>query len=168
MSIFQRLMILLVINLPLVGCDQYTKYQATQHLMGKAPIIYGDNWLRLEYAINTGGWGGLLGQSNEWLRRGVLTWGVLAGLVFLALFIVFKEHERLQTIALSLILAGGLGNVIDRVLQGYVVDFLNIGVGSFLRTNIFNVADVVIMIGIGMWVWLQWREPHVKELKTEE
>lgn len=159
MSFSQRLMILLLINLPLVGCDQYTKYLATKHLMGKPAIVYGDNWLRLEYAINPGGWGGLLGESNEWLRRGILTWGVLAGLIALAVFILVRKHERKQTIALSLILAGGLGNIIDRVMQSYVVDFLNVGVGSVLRTNIFNVADMVIMVGIGMWVWIQWREP---------
>ena len=157
---FQRLLILLLINIPLVGCDQYTKYLAKQHLIDQPPIVYGDNWFILQYAINTGGWGGLLGDSQEWLRQGVLTWGVLIGLIALSVYIVWKQHPRPQTIALSLILAGGLGNVIDRALQGYVVDFLNVGIGSVLRTNIFNVADVVIMAGIGMWVWIQWRMPE--------
>ncbi|NOU23715.1 MAG: signal peptidase II, partial [Methyloglobulus sp.] len=49
--------------------------------------------------------------------------------------------------AYSLLLAGGAGNLIDRVMCGYVVDFMNIGVGS-LRTGIFNVADIAVSVGV--------------------
>jgi signal peptidase II len=51
------------------------------------------------------------------------------------------------TVALSLIAGGGLSNLIDRIAYGgYVIDFLNIGLGG-LRTGIFNIADVAIMVG---------------------
>jgi signal peptidase II len=52
---------------------------------------------------------------------------------------------------IALFLAGGVSNWIDRALRGSVVDFLNIGVG-WLRTGIFNVADVAIMVGVAIFV----------------
>ena len=48
----------------------------------------------------------------------------------------------------SLVIAGGIGNLIDRAIYGYVVDFLWMGIPNGLGTNIFNVADVSIMIGV--------------------
>jgi signal peptidase II len=85
------------------------------------------------------------------LRFWLLT--VLVGLLLIVLLVFLFSSQKLstaQTIALALISGGGLSNFIDRVLNdGRVVDFMNMGVG-FLRTGIFNVADVLIMIGLGM------------------
>lgn len=56
-----------------------------------------------------------------------------------------------QVVTLSLIASGGLGNWIDRVINdGHVTDFLNVGIGS-LRTGVFNVADIVLMIGVVLY-----------------
>ncbi len=58
------------------------------------------------------------------------------------------EMPRTRFTAVALILAGGMGNLIDRVLQdGVVVDFINVGIGP-VRTGIFNVADVAITSGV--------------------
>jgi signal peptidase II len=54
-------------------------------------------------------------------------------------------------LGVSLLLAGGTSNWIDRVIRGSVVDFLNVGVGS-LRTGVFNVADMAIMLGAAVLV----------------
>lgn len=65
------------------------------------------------------------------------------------LILAFRyQWSRLAAVGLILFVAGGVSNWIDRVAIGSVVDFLNIGIGSF-RTGIFNVADVAIMTGIG-------------------
>ena len=84
---------------------------------------------------------------SEGVRVAVFQVGVsilVAGLIGMALF------ARLNTwgvVGFSLLAASGLGNLIDRLLQdGHVTDFLNIGLGS-VRTGIFNVADVLGMIG---------------------
>jgi signal peptidase II len=62
-------------------------------------------------------------------------------------FLFRSQHlDKWQVIALSLIVGGGVGNLIDRALRGWVVDFLNIGIGDF-RTGIFNVADMAIVLG---------------------
>lgn len=75
------------------------------------------------------------------------------GLVGLAFFLFFvKEIPPLSVISWSLVLSGGIGNLLDRLLHdGRVIDFMNVGIGS-LRTGIFNVADVCIMIGISLVV----------------
>lgn len=71
--------------------------------------------------------------------------GMLMALVFLTLF--SKSASPSSILAYALLLAGGLGNLIDRVMYGgYVVDFINIGIGP-LRTGVFNVADVVVVAG---------------------
>jgi len=72
--------------------------------------------------------------------------------MMLYLFVQNKLHIN-QIISLSLIVAGGVGNLIDRIFnQGRVVDFINLGVGP-LRTGIFNVADAAITFGL-VWYFL--------------
>jgi signal peptidase II len=57
-----------------------------------------------------------------------------------------------QTVGAALICSGGIGNLIDRLTHGgYVTDFLNVGIGP-LRTGIFNVADFVLLVGLGIIV----------------
>ncbi len=83
-------------------------------------------------------------------------------LVGLAIFLFFvKEIPPLSVIAWSLVLSGGIGNLLDRLLHdGRVIDFMNVGIGS-LRTGIFNVADVCIMIGISLVVLDVLQRPRV-------
>ena len=66
-----------------------------------------------------------------------------------------SKQKLLSLIALSLVFSGGISNFYDRVFNnGAVIDFLNIGFGTF-RTGIFNVADVAIMAGVFMLVFVQ-------------
>ena len=63
----------------------------------------------------------------------------------------FLNLGAAHTIALSLFLAGGFSNWFDRLNDGRVIDFLNVGIGG-LRTGIFNVADVAIMVGAALFL----------------
>jgi signal peptidase II len=57
--------------------------------------------------------------------------------------------SRLKAFSLALILAGGLGNIIDRIFNDrHVTDFMNVGIGNTLRTGIFNVADMCVTAGV--------------------
>lgn len=130
-----------------VGCDRLTKHLASSRLAGTAGRSYLASTVRLEYAENAGAFLSLGADLPEWIRTAALTIGPAALLVVLA--IVLWRH-RLPTISLAglaLIAAGGLSNLLDRILHGNVVDFINVGVGS-LRTGIFNIADVAILLGI--------------------
>ena len=77
----------------------------------------------------------------------------------------------MQTIALALIAGGGVSNFIDRVLNnGCVVDFMHMDTGyGWLKTGIFNFADVAIMIGLGiMIVFGEWRKKDAEEASGKE
>jgi signal peptidase II len=80
--------------------------------------------------------------------------------VLLALFVATLRGRSsgLRLAALVLFVAGGASNWVDRALRGNVVDFLNVGIGP-LRTGIFNVADMAIMLGIALWLFAELRTP---------
>ena len=83
------------------------------------------------------------------LRFWLLTVATAVLLLGLAVFLIVQwQMPRFSFIALSCVLAGGLGNMIDRLVHdGRVIDFLNLGLGS-LRTGIFNIADIAITGGV--------------------
>jgi signal peptidase II len=132
-----------------IGCDRVTKHIASTTLAGRASRSFLVDSVRLEYAENTGGFLGL-GADLPVTVRAVL-FIVATGLALLgmtALAIRLRNHPR-SLIALSLFIGGGASNLADRIAFGSVVDFINVGVGS-LRTGIFNVADVAIMLGCAL------------------
>jgi len=131
-----------------VGCDQYTKKIAVENLKDKPPITYMNNTLRMEYAENTGAFLSVGSQLSKPVRFFLLVIANAAFLIIVSGMLIFRwQMPLVQFIALSLLLAGGIGNLIDRVfLNGIVIDFLNVGFGP-LRTGIFNVADMAITGG---------------------
>ena len=75
--------------------------------------------------------------------------------------VLFVQPMSLDTVvAWSLVLSGGLGNLVDRIINdGRVIDFMNIGIGS-LRAGIFNVADVYITVGVVVLVFQALQRPR--------
>lgn len=140
---------MLPVTLLLLAADQLSKSWAVAHLEGRPAQTY---WgiFTLVYAENMGAWGSLgagWGASTRWLVLGLLPALVLAGLVVYAL----REPEisPSEVVACALVVAGGTGNLIDRFTLGYVQDFLYLGYGP-IGTNIFNIADAVVMLGLGI------------------
>jgi signal peptidase II len=131
-----------------VGCDQVSKGIVRDQLaLGESHAFLGDTF-RLVHVENPGAFLGLGANLPEPVRVALFQ-GVIF-LVILALLwaAAFRARTRpRQFVGLTLLAASGIGNLIDRLLfDGRVTDFLNIGIGS-LRTGIFNIADVVGMIG---------------------
>jgi signal peptidase II len=129
-----------------IGCDQVTKRMATSSLAGSPGRSYLGGVVRVAYTENTGGFLGLGGDLPPAVRTTIFT-GATGLMLIGMLAIVIRE--RLQGAALfgaMLFVAGGASNWIDRLANGRVVDFLNVGVGP-VRTGIFNVADVALMFG---------------------
>jgi signal peptidase II len=136
-------------TLLLLLCDQWSKAWAVANLQGHPPRTYLAIFT-LVYAENRGAWGSMgagWADQTRWLVLGVLPAVVLVGLAFYAL----REAEisAPEVAACGLVLAGGAGNLIDRFQLGYVQDFLYIGYGP-IGTNIFNVADAIVMLGLGI------------------
>lgn len=144
----QRAVIFFLLSTFFIGCDQGTKLLATQQLRGRAPISFLGDTFRLQYAENTGSFLGLGADLPSEVRFVVFTALMAIFLVGIAIY-MFKNRRltMAQFVALSLVVAGGAGNLIDRAFGGgRVVDFMNIGIDR-VRTGIFNVADIAIMAG---------------------
>lgn len=147
----------LVYALALVAADQLTKLWVvrTLPLGGEGlPLILGFD---LTYIRNTGAAFGML--RNLAIPLGFLTIDgtLLLGLLSLAVSILLTIYlyrnlgrlSALTMVALTLILAGAAGNMIDRLRLGYVVDFIHFQVGSF-DFAVFNIADSCVVIGAGL------------------
>ncbi|MEM6321035.1 MAG: signal peptidase II [Bacteroidota bacterium] len=130
-----------------VSCDQHTKQLAKEQLAYAEPISYLDGAFVLIYAENTGAFLGLGDSLSPNLKYLFLIF-IPTLVLFLFAATYFKTSANLwQFIGMSLIVAGGIGNLIDRIAYGSVVDFMNIGIGD-LRTGIFNVADIAVSVGL--------------------
>jgi len=151
MSIFKRLFLVVFVVLACVGCDQSTKAFAEAKLPRGQSLSLLSDTLRLEVTHNEGSFLSLGASAPKTWRLAALRVGVSALLLGLLAYALFARSAQAPFIlALALVLAGGLSNLIDRfVHDGYVVDFLNLGVGH-IRTGIFNVADVAITVGVVM------------------
>jgi signal peptidase II len=160
MSRLNRSVLVLLLLIFLVGCDQLTKEAAHQLLALQPPHSWFHDTIRLQYAENPGAFLSIGGGFSERLR--VLLFQVFPALCLLALTVVLfvQSMPRATVVAWSLVLSGGLGNLVDRIMNdGRVIDFMNIGIGS-LRTGIFNVADVCITVGVVVLVLQALRQPR--------
>jgi len=130
-----------------VGCDQLTKAIARDALKERSFSFFGDLF-RLQHAENPGAFLSLGADLGPEARFWIFTVAVIAILGY-AVYAFWRRSDldRLTMIALSLIVAGGLGNLIDRMMKGTVTDFLIIGSGP-VRTGVFNVADMAIVAGV--------------------
>jgi signal peptidase II len=144
-----RLLLAALVVVALVGCDQATKAIAREELASSPPISLLGGAVRFQYAENSGAFLSLgAGLPPRWrFVLGVVVSG--AALAALAVFILRSTSlATAQRIGLGLVVAGGLGNLVDRLANdGRVVDFVSVGIGS-LRTGIFNVADMAITAGV--------------------
>jgi signal peptidase II len=136
-----------------VGCDRATKRLAEAALAPGARRSFLGDTVRLELAHNPGAFLGLGASLPAGVRSQLFTVGV-ALLVMGALWLAFRPRSPAPLAAgAALVAAGGAGNLWDRVATGgWVVDFLNLGVGP-LRTGIFNVADLAIVAGAVLMAW---------------
>jgi signal peptidase II len=160
MTIVKRFAVIAAILVLCVGCDQGTKVLATQYLAGTGTLSLLGGVVRLQYSENTGAMLSLGARLPDWARFWMF--GVFVGAVLVALFLYVLRDGTLglsTVIALSLVLGGGVSNLIDRLSHaGAVIDFMNLGIGG-LRTGIFNVADVAIFGGVGLFLWGRLRQP---------
>ena len=157
----KRLAMIFLLLFVCVGCDQSTKYTAKHFLEGQQTLSYMGDIFRLSYTENTGAFLSLGAGMPEKLRYAML---VVLVSIFLVAFLLFViRSKKLNSLVVSssvLIIGGGLGNLIDRIInKGSVIDFMNIGIGP-IRTGIFNVADLAIMAGVLMFAVFYAKKPH--------
>jgi len=157
------------ISLVFIGCDRITKDLAKQHLMYRTPKSYFHNTVVLEYVENTGAALSLGDNLSKTVSFWLLSMLPLAFLLILFVYTIIKirEFSTLKLLALSLIIAGGIGNIIDRIFfDRHVTDFMNVGISN-IRTGIFNVADMCVTAGVIAFLFT-YREKPKEDLNSEQ
>lgn len=127
--------------------DQLTKILALQYL---APIGSYPLWkdvLHLTYVENTGAAFGML-KDHRWVFLVISTVALGGMIVYMFLN---KNRHPLEAVAVAFIVGGGIGNMIDRVARGFVVDFVDVKCIPFWK-YIFNVADIFVCVGCGLFI----------------
>src|SRR5437868_6152449 len=129
--------------------DQSVKWLVTYplNLRGQPDwTIRLSDFFNLRWVENNGVSLGLLSASSFWGRwLLVLLTGAIA--VFVS-FWLWRERKRTDSVALAMVLGGALGNILDRIRLGYVVDYIDLHFGEFRPFLVFNVADAAITIGV--------------------
>jgi signal peptidase II len=119
----------------------------------------------LVYVTNTGAAFGILAGNESWLRQLFFVGVALVALIVIVYaYVHLKEEGRIFVFSLGLIAGGAIGNLIDRIRFGSVVDFLDFYVGGY-HWPAFNVADSAITVGVGLFL-LGTFQQHREEKKA--
>ncbi len=130
----------------IVPLDQLTKYWVATHVSPWEPITIIDGLFQITHARNPGGVFGLAQELPVWI---FVLLAVAALWLIGSFYRSLEAGDQRQALSLGLILAGALGNLIDRLARGEVIDFLQFDLGLFVFPD-FNVADSAIVIGVGL------------------
>ena len=162
---FRARFALIVLCVSTAACDRATKALASATLHGADDRFYLGDFLRLTYAENTGAF---LSLGADWPHLVRLVIFVACSGIALAYVAWRLWTQRLswwQQAGGALFVIGGALNWWDRITQGFVVDFMVLEVGRF-STGVFNVADMALLIGVGVflvsetWNWRRSGDPH--------
>jgi signal peptidase II len=137
--------------------DQATKYLVVQNIplweaWSLSPVL--SRLFRITFITNTGAAFGMFPQMG--------TIFMLVAIIVVVGIVIYHRHLPIENIwvriSLGLQLGGAMGNLVDRVLRGYVVDFVDIGFWP-----IFNIADVAIVTGVAILAYCLWNEEGIED-----
>lgn len=160
----KKYLILITLAGFIIAFDQLMKmYIHTQYQLGESHIIIKD-FFNFTYVRNTGAAFGIFHDANEILRNIIfLSLPPIAVTIILMILRTIRDNDYVQICALSGVFGGAIGNYIDRVRFGYVIDFLDVHYKQH-SWPAFNIADSTIVVGICVMMWLMFKEE--KEKKT--
>lgn len=143
--------------------DQTSKYMAYLKLKDSVPINVIDNFFQLNFIENSGAaWGILKDQRYFFI--------VLTALIIISLASYMKLNKKLSKsslTAIALVIGGAMGNLIDRIKMGYVIDFIDINFGSLYDFPVFNFADTFIVVGTFLMAYLLLTDKYEKPQREE-
>jgi signal peptidase II len=136
--------------------DQVTKHAVTASFQyGESKYIL--SWFNLVLAHNTGAAFSFLAGASGWQREFFISVTVIISIVLMWM-LKNNRSNRVLSIALTLVIGGAFGNLYDRVLHGYVIDFVQWHVAGYFWPA-FNVADSAICLGAGLLIFDSFRKP---------
>jgi len=144
------IVLLIIFNIVI---DQISKIWVRANVIaGSNSEIFG-SYFTLHNVENDGAFLGLGGDFNPTLK--IILLNILPIVVLaLVLFHIFRDKtlDKFSLIGFCCVIGGGIANLYDRVLYGQVTDFWHIDLGGVFRTGIFNIADVSVMVGMGLLI----------------
>ncbi len=155
-------MICVLIVAMFIGLDQYIKMLVNEHLKPVGTHVVIDDFFELKYLENTGA---SFGSFQE--LTGILTIVSIIGcLIVLYILLSYKKHNFISYFSCVCVLAGGVGNIIDRISLGYVIDYLHF----YFFPYVFNLADSLVVVGVfayAIYVIFFTKSEKIKESSTE-
>lgn len=149
-----------IVAVLLVAIDQVSKLLVLNNLKDADPVTVIDGFIQFRYVENTGAAFGIF-SNNTWALSVFTGIVIILGIIFLA---TGKLKNKVEYAAVILMLAGGVGNLIDRVFRHYVVDFIEY---TFMDYAVFNFADICVTVGAVLIVLAVIVET-IKEKKPED
>jgi signal peptidase II len=136
----------LALSLLAVVLDQASKWavDSSMQLYQSIPLV---PYFNLTYVRNTGAAFSFLSEAGGWQRWFFAGLAIVISIVIAVWLARLKQHETLLAVALSLVLGGAIGNLIDRLAYGYVIDFLDVYYQTW-HWPAFNIADSAITLGV--------------------
>ena len=137
------------LSILIVIVDQFAKSAATKYLMGQRPVEIIKNFVELHYVKNYGAAFGIL-QNQRWFFI------IITSVVIIAMMIYMLKNNNkltlLSRLSISMLSGGAIGNLIDRIRLGFVVDFIKLDLKIY-NFPVFNIADIFIVFGTGLLVY---------------
>lgn len=131
--------------------DQLTKHLAIIHLKGREPIVLIKKFLQLNYVENYGAAFGILQN-----RKALFVAITIIVIISVCLYLIKNFHflNKLMKVSLVMLMAGAIGNFIDRIRLGYVVDFIDFKFWGQYDFPVFNVADSFIVVSTILIIYM--------------
>jgi signal peptidase II len=140
----------------IVMLDQATKFLLLQPLyLEPGPVM---PMVNIVLTHNMGAAFSFLGTAGGWQRWLFVLIALTISIVIIRWLYQAPRTEKFEACALSLILGGALGNLLDRLFRGYVIDFIDLHVGTIHFPAYFNIADIAITFGAILWVLITFKK----------
>lgn len=147
----------------IVYLDQLTKWLAVIFLKGEESAVFIKGVLQFTYMENEGAAFGML-SNHRWVFLVISTIAIIGIIIYM---IKWRPKSKLAFVAISFIVGGGIGNMVDRIWLGYVVDFIDFCAFPSIWKYIFNVADSFVCVGAGL-LMLYMILSTIEEAKAEK
>jgi len=145
--------------------DQVTKHQVagSMELYQSIEVL---SFFNITYVHNPGAAFSFLADQGGWQRWFFTAIAAIASIIFVVWLAKTPKQQKMLSIAFALLLSGALGNLIDRVLFGYVIDFLDFYIGNS-HWPAFNVADSVIFVGAGLMIFDSFKNGNKEKAESK-
>ena len=159
-----KYLLLLSIAGAIITADQVSKMYIHTHFRLHEELVIIPQFFNLTYLQNTGAAFGVFADLPPSYREiFFLVMPPIALLIILMLMRSFKENDRAGIVALSLVFGGAIGNYIDRLRFRHVIDFLDFHLAEMYHWPAFNIADMAIVVGVGVLMFLEWTKLREKK-----